>query len=117
MIKIVSINTARGDNLAGIMQLVSYIDVILFQEITMSVEQLQQRLGIGYKVWVSHGEGILGIAIAINSKIEDVDVQAVVPGRLQVCQIGNCKVIHVYAPAGTNLSGERRISSLHIESS
>ena len=106
-LNIVSSNICRTDYVAGLHQLLNHqADIILLQEVTLSPEALSLRFP-GYQVWVSRGEGMLGIASLVKRDIE-CQVAALIPGRLQCLRFGPVVALNVYAPAGTNMAGDRR---------
>ena len=105
--KIVSINTCRTDNLAGIRQLLDNdIDLYLIQETCLTEQSIQQRLP-GYSIKISRGEGMLGICTAVNPAISH-KIETIVPGRLQKVTLPNLTILDVYLPAGTNMAQARR---------
>ena len=105
--KIVSINTCRTDNLAGIRQLLDNdIDLYLIQETCLTEQSIQQRLP-GYSIKISRGEGMLGICTAVNPAISH-KIETIVPGRLQKVTLPNLTILNVYLPAGTNMAQARR---------
>ena len=107
-LSLVSLNTCRMDNVAGIHQLLHNIDIYMFQEVCMTKEMLEYRFP-GYNVWLSSGEGQLGIAFCVKKSITQVNVEQIIPGQIQKLVLTNrLKILHVYAPAGTNMAAERR---------
>lgn len=105
---IATINTCRMDNVAGVRQLLDKtIDIYLIQETILPEHALQLRFP-GYKIWLSKGEGTLGIATITKDTLELTNVENIIPGRLQVLSVRDLRILNVYSPAGTNMNNERR---------
>ena len=51
---------------------------------------------------------MLGVGLLVLEQLPDVQVEAILPGRLQVCRVRGYRVLNIYAPAGTNRNDQRK---------